>query len=269
VIVDPDFMDHWRTGMVADAIGDPMAPVYILRLWAHCQERKSDRFVMPTRGLKAQCKAPVDAELFEAALIEAGFVERNGAELIVCGWAEKNASLIAAWSNGNKGGRPKKEPKENPRETQEEPSENPSATQAKPIREEKRREEEIREETGQENPPAARVPPSADAPGRATKKCPKAFALSPELVAWAAEKFPELDPHAELETMRDHTFANARSDWDGTWRNWMRRARGTGPAPPHGQHRIPAFAKGAAIEAHNQAVLDRLLSEEDTIDGHQ
>jgi len=152
MIVDPDFLDHWRTGMVRDALADEMAPVYILRLWAHCQERKSDTFVMPTKGLKAQCKFPGDADAFEAALIDAGFLERDGATLRVLGWAEKNASLLAAWENGSKGGRPRKEPKENPRVTQEEPTgnpavthgepiANPSLTHAKPIREEKSREE--------------------------------------------------------------------------------------------------------------------------------
>jgi hypothetical protein len=132
--------------MVTDALGDPTAPLCILRLWAHCQERKSDTFVMPTRGLKAQCKFQGDAEEFEKALSDAGFIERNGDTITVCGWAEKNASLFAAWENGHKGGRPRKEktqtePTENPRVTHGEPSENPNETQTKPIREEKRREE--------------------------------------------------------------------------------------------------------------------------------
>ncbi len=128
MIVDPDFLDHWRTGMVADAIGDPMAAIYILRLWAHCQERKSDTFVMPPAGLKAQCKCPSDAATFEAALIEAGFLAREGNTIKVLGWAEKNASLIAAWENGAKGGRPKK----NPDETHGKPTGNPAATQGEP-----------------------------------------------------------------------------------------------------------------------------------------
>lgn len=144
MIVDPDFLDHWRTGMVADAIGDPMAALYILRLWAHCQERKSDTFVMPPAGLKAQCKCPADAATFEAALIEAGFLARDGGSITVLGWAEKNASLIAAWENGSKGGRPKK----NPAETHGKPMGSPSVTQCEPIANpgetDKRREEKRR-----------------------------------------------------------------------------------------------------------------------------
>ncbi len=172
MIVDPDFMDHWRTGMVADAIGDPMAPVYILRLWAHCQGRKSDRFVMPTAGLKAQCRAPVDAKLFEQALIEAGFIQRDGETIIVTGWAEKNASLIAAWDNGSKGGRPKKnqeeaktEPTGNPPETQTEPGDDPAATQPKPIRVDKSREDKTEEEKKEQPVRASRsalIPCPAD-----------------------------------------------------------------------------------------------------------
>lgn len=129
MIVDPDFMDHWRTGMVADAIGDPMAAIYILRLWAHCQDRKSDTFVMPTAGLKAQCKCPAPAEVFEKALVDAGFLSRDGDTITVLGWAEKNASLLAAWENGSKGGRPKK----NPAETHGKPTGNPSVAHGQPI----------------------------------------------------------------------------------------------------------------------------------------
>lgn len=155
MIVDPDFLDHWRTGMVVDALGDPMAPMYILRLWSHCQERKSDTFVMPTRGLKAQCKFPGDAQAFEDALVEAGFLERAGETIRVCGWAEKNASLLAAWSNGSRGGRPKKtqqKPMGNPHGTQPEPSENQTGTHAEPIREEKRREDSEAKASGGKPP---------------------------------------------------------------------------------------------------------------------
>lgn len=164
MIVDPDFLDHWRTGMVADAIGDPMAPIYILRLWAHCQERKSDTFAMPPAGLKAQCKCPAAADVFEKALIDAGFLSRDGATITVLGWAEKNASLIAAWENGSKGGRPKK----NPAETHGKPTGNPAVTHgqpsANPDETDKRREEKNSSSLRSEEVPRKRVTPSP-APG--------------------------------------------------------------------------------------------------------
>lgn len=105
MIIDPDFLDHWRTRMVVDALGgDEMAPTYIIRLWAHCQARKSDRHAMPPAGLKAQCRAPHDAATFEQALSEAGFVQREGEELVVLGvntWLVRGRELdvsSTAWA---------------------------------------------------------------------------------------------------------------------------------------------------------------------------
>ena len=149
MIVDPDFFDHWRTRMVADMLKDQLAPVYIMRLWAHCQNRKGDVFDIPAAGLKALCQFSGAAQELEDALIAAEYIARDGLTVTVTGWAEKNAALLAAWENGNKGGRPKKnqnttdgQPTENPAETHGLPMANPSLTQTKPIRVDKRREEE-------------------------------------------------------------------------------------------------------------------------------
>jgi hypothetical protein len=136
--------------MLVDALGgDEMAPMYVMRIWGHCQQRRGDSFAMPAAGLKAMCRAMCDAQALETALIDAGFIQRDGQTISVPKWAEKNASLIAAWDNGGKGGRPKKEPSRNPRVTQSEPNRNPTGTQqepkanpdgtqTKPIREEKK-----------------------------------------------------------------------------------------------------------------------------------
>lgn len=163
MIIDPDFLDHWRTRMVVDALGDEMAPMYIMRLWAHCQARKSDRHAMPPAGLKAQCRAHHDATSFEQALIDAGFVQRDGADVVVIGWADANASLLAAWENGSKGGRPTKKPKKNPEETQDKPSDNPAETQREPIANQdetdKSREEKNSSSLRSEGKRATRTPP--------------------------------------------------------------------------------------------------------------
>ena len=44
------------------------------------------------------------------------------------------------------------------------------------------------------------------------------------MAQWAQEKTPGISVSAETERFRDHTFGTARSDWPGTWRNWMRKA---------------------------------------------
>jgi hypothetical protein len=150
MIVDPDFPDHWKTRMLVDALdGDEAAPVYLLRLWAHCQLRKTSEFEgLPAAGLKGLCRYPGNAEQFEAALVATGFIARASDILTVCGWAEYNAQLIANWENGKLGGRPRKVRK-NPNETHGLPMENPWPTHPKPIREEKTRVEK--------NPPL--IPP--------------------------------------------------------------------------------------------------------------
>lgn len=119
MIIEPDFVDHWKTRLLVDLLGaDEMAPIYLIRLWAHCQQRKTSYFdSLPTVALKAICRFPGDADAFEKALEQCGFVDRTGASLAVLGWDEYNASLIANWTNGGKGGRPKKVVPNNPTET--------------------------------------------------------------------------------------------------------------------------------------------------------
>lgn len=132
MILDPDFLDHWKTRLLVDLLGgDECAPMYVLRLWGHCQMRRSTEFDIQPVALKAVCRARHDAAKLESALIEAGFAERTGTTLRVPKWAEHNPKLVANWRNGTNGGRPagrKTEPTGNPTGTQPEPNENPTGT---------------------------------------------------------------------------------------------------------------------------------------------
>lgn len=145
MIVAPDFFDHWRTRMLVDDLGgDEMAPLYVQRLWAHCQVRKGVCFTMPAAGLKALCKFAGDAQLLEQSLIAAGFVARDASDIEVLKWAEYNSQLIAAWKNGKAGGRPKGSKTaaaENPPVSGGMADGSQQATQAKAIREDRSREE--------------------------------------------------------------------------------------------------------------------------------
>jgi hypothetical protein len=150
MIVEPDFPDHWKTRMLVDALGDEAAPVYLLRLWAHCQNRKTSTFEsLPSAALKALCRFPGHANKLESSLAASGFVRRDDQALTVVGWDDYNASLIANWENGKRGGRPpgktakpkKTKPPQQTEETDGFPMDNPSATHGEPIREEESREE--------------------------------------------------------------------------------------------------------------------------------
>ena len=146
MIVDPDFCDHWKTRMLVGLLdGDEAAPVYVLRLWAHCQNRRQDRFPnLSPEALKALCRFPGDAAKLLAALVETGFVRRDGRDLVASNWSEYNASLIAAWKNGTRGGRPPKglqnappEPTVYPEETHGLPTGKPTGSRLDESREEK------------------------------------------------------------------------------------------------------------------------------------
>lgn len=189
VIVSPDFPDHWKTRMLVDLLGgDEIAPVYLVRLWAHCQQRHTSVFEsLPTAALRAICRYSGDAQAFEHALLEAGFISRAEGKLVVVGWDEYNASLIANWQNGKRGGRPKKpktEPIDNQPETYGLATSNPSETHSEPIREEKIR-EELKE---------APIPPKGGEIEPSKKRTAVAFKTFLEQCREAGEKpIPEND----------------------------------------------------------------------------
>lgn len=222
MIVDPDFLDHWRTRMVVDALdGDEFAPFYLLRLWAHCQSRKATRFDIPAAGLKGLCKATCDAAKLEAVLIEAGFIARDGAHIEVLKWAEKNASLIAAWENGSKGGRPSK-PNQNQRVMDGKPKGNPAGTQDKPSA----NPDETDKSREEKNSPSLR-----SGEGERATRLPNPFDLPDDYRAFCQAERPELDPDRVAAKFADYWHgkpgkAGTKTNWLATWRNWVREERG-------------------------------------------
>lgn len=144
MIIEPDFPDHWKTQMLIGLTQDKAAPMMVIRLWGHCQQRRCWVFTdLSSNALKAITRGDGDAEKIMSALVECGFIKKKGSQLIVHEWDTVNASLVRNWKNGGKGGRPK-ESQNNPEETQIDSG----LTQTKPKtdlassdREEKRREE--------------------------------------------------------------------------------------------------------------------------------
>ncbi|WP_136062611.1 hypothetical protein [Pontiella sulfatireligans] len=84
---------------------------------------------------------------------EVGFIEIKDDHIVIHDWDAVNASLIASWNNGGKGGR---RPKKNPEKTHGLSVGVPNKTQTEPIREEKMRLEKIGEcGASDEAPPPA------------------------------------------------------------------------------------------------------------------
>lgn len=128
MVIDPDFLDHWKTQMLVDLLQDPLAPQYVIRIWGHCQMRRQWVFEnFSSSALKALCRYNGHANKLESALVASGYLRRDDAgALQVCEWEIYNASLVANWNNGKKGGRPQK-----PRE--EKPMGIPSVTHGEPT----------------------------------------------------------------------------------------------------------------------------------------
>lgn len=100
MIVEPDFFDHWRTRMVVDALdGDECAPIYIQRLWAHCEKLRTVSFEIPCEGLKFLCRYTGDSRKLESSLIDAKFMRRDGNIVTVYSFEENNARIIRSWNS--------------------------------------------------------------------------------------------------------------------------------------------------------------------------
>lgn len=106
--VDPDFIGHWKTQMLTTLLNDKCAPLYVLALWAFCQRKRDD--VLPTSesAISGLCGYTGEPSKLVSSFIESGFIEMTSTGMIAHGWREKNSTMITAWANGAKGGRPKK-----------------------------------------------------------------------------------------------------------------------------------------------------------------
>jgi hypothetical protein len=148
MIVQPDFLDHWKVNALAARIGRLEAITALLALWSHCQQRRQWRFEFTPLMLAGICRYNGDnprdnPRVLMDTLLELNLIEKDENGVFeVHEWAEMNASLVHNWGAGKKGGRPPKQPKdkplENPRVT---PRQTQGEPEGEPIREDKRREE--------------------------------------------------------------------------------------------------------------------------------
>lgn len=234
MIVDPDFADHWKTRMLVDSLDDEAAPVYLIRLWGHCQNRRTSSFEsLPTAALKALCRYPGHPNKLESALAASGFVRREGTTLLVCGWDEYNATLIANWANGKKGGRPRKIPTDNPAETHGIPTANPNSKSGNPSETDKSRVDEIREEVIDTQPRANETPTldqvkafARSAPMAITEACAIAFHETQESVGW-------IDKHQRPIVLWRPALQRYASNWNENEKSKSNSSQKGRPAASH------------------------------------
>lgn len=91
---------------------------------------------------------------------------------------------------------------------------------------------------------------------RASKRCPQEFQVTADLMAWAEQKAPGVDVAGETEKFRDHEFRNAHTDWDATWRQWMRRAS-EGVSTNGSRQQVTHQRRPSAVERVYAATADQ------------
>jgi hypothetical protein len=148
MIVSPDFFEHWKTKALIELSHRAESPLWVMRLWAHCQTRQEFRFNLPAIALKAICSVPseISAEQWFEWLLRCKFIEGTPKKWTVHGWAEANASLVSRWFNGRQA-----KTKRKVSGAEAEPKRTASGAEAEPKRkdvslEDKRREEKRRED---------------------------------------------------------------------------------------------------------------------------
>jgi hypothetical protein len=117
MIVHPNFLDHWKTRKLEELLEDPLAPIYVLRLWFYCQSQRTGEFDhMTDDELGEVCYYKGNLRVFRDGLETCRFIipKPTGSStekpmgFIVNDWETVNAMLLRSWSNGMKGGRPSK-----------------------------------------------------------------------------------------------------------------------------------------------------------------
>lgn len=108
MIIETDFINHWKTRALATAVGKAEALQALLLLWGHCQTRKAWEFELTPLMLAGICayenndagERPPE-KLWKAMLElrwivpaeELGWYQARG-------WGETNASLVGKWAGG-------------------------------------------------------------------------------------------------------------------------------------------------------------------------
>lgn len=193
--------------------------------------------------------------------------------------------------NGKAGGRPRK-PKGAAAKTQPEPKRNPVGSErvatGNPNESEKNPNPLIHQSINPENqeqaaPPAAEPPAEKVDKAKAGSRIPAGWAPSDDLRAWAAKKRPDLDVAEQVEKFNDHWGSmpgakGRKTDWNGTFRNWIRNERKQfgataviNPAVPRGKPAGPSESPLEQAVAHarrlfsldqiDAAERDRMIAE--------
>jgi hypothetical protein len=102
MIVEIDFFEHWKTRALVAKTGCKESPLWLLRLWAHCQARKCSSFDLSADTLKSICCVPskLKGSDWFSILKECQFIDGDENAWSVHDWESHNSQLIKNWKGG-------------------------------------------------------------------------------------------------------------------------------------------------------------------------
>lgn len=118
MIVQPDFLRHWKTRKLVAMTGDQASPLFLIRLWGHCQTSRQWEFPGLKRDdLAAICEwecLRVPKLSCEKALVACGWIEKiKGGGYRVRRWDYWNKNLVTNWLR-NPSGKPRDDSDDDP-----------------------------------------------------------------------------------------------------------------------------------------------------------
>ncbi len=102
MIIEMDFMGHWKTRALMAAIGRGEALQALILLWGHCQSRKAWEFELSPLKLAGICGFEGDATKLMETMRALQWIDpaEEAGWFRVHDWGETNASLVGKWAGG-------------------------------------------------------------------------------------------------------------------------------------------------------------------------
>jgi len=96
------------------------------------------------------------------------------------------------------------------------------------------------------------------------QRLPEQWTPAIETLAWSKEKFPDVDEAHEREKFRDYygSKGESRRDWEGAYRNWIRREADFAKARPRPGPNGPV-SRATSIDKANRERIDRVTAKLD------
>lgn len=102
MIIEADFLNHWKIQALANAVGEAAAYKALIALWGHCQTRRAWEFQISPEMLAGICKFSGSAAKLWESMLSLKLIDpaaENG-WFQVHQWGETNISLVARWAGG-------------------------------------------------------------------------------------------------------------------------------------------------------------------------